>query len=186
MSAKQAKTANVAVIYDESRIRELFCRNLEAARDKLSELQVYCGRSPTFTLLSGWVYEQTVHYCIKRELQRLKIKAPITEQVSLGSRVKADLTVGNVVAVEIKRSGLFSPTAAAKYGEHAEAAKQKGLEYLYVSGKETYEKYRQAVRGKVGEENTFFLDPDDRDDGEWRRFIDRLVDLLKPKRRRVS
>ncbi len=103
--------------------------------------------------------EQTVHYCIKQELQRLKLKAQIIEQVSLGSRVKVDLTVGNVVAVEIKRSGLFSPTAADKHGKYAKAAKQRGYEYLYVSGQETYEKYRKAVRGKVGEKKHVLSGP---------------------------
>ncbi len=56
MSAKQAIMGNVAVIYDEFRICDLFNSNLKEACDKLTKLQVYCGRSPTFTGLSGWVY----------------------------------------------------------------------------------------------------------------------------------
>ena len=160
-------------LYTESQIDKLFVSNREEAVRKLSELQVHSGRRPTFTGLGGWVYEQTLHYCIKREMQRLKIKAAINEQVTFHSRVKADLTVGKV-AVEIKSRGLFDATSAAKYGTYSRAAKEKGYKYLFVTRQENYKPYQKAIRQELGRQNTFFLDVD----GDWKRFIERLVELL--------
>jgi hypothetical protein len=163
----------VTLLFTESQIDKLFVSNREEAIRKLSELQIYSGKTPTFTGLGGWVYEQTLHYCIKREMQRLKIKAAISEQVTFHSRVKADLTVGKV-AVEIKSRGLFDSTSAAKYGAYAKAAKEKGYKYLFVTRQENYKRYKTAIMREIGRQNTFFLNVD----GDWKRFIERLVELL--------
>ena len=104
---------------------------------KLAQLPVYCGTGPDFGQLTGWVYEQTIQFCIRRELKARKVKAHIKEHVSLRGRAKADLKVNNV-AIEIKHSGLFGSGDAAKYRDYRKAASAKGWEYLFITRGESY------------------------------------------------
>jgi hypothetical protein len=135
---------------------------------------VYCGTKPAFGQLTGWVYEQTIQHCIRRELKAHKIKAEITEHDNLRGRAKADLKV-NDVAIEIKHSGLFGSEDADKYKEYMEAASaKKGWRYLFVTRRESYAPYRTGIANALGTENVFFLDTE----GDWKRFMHRLEELL--------
>ena len=160
-------------IYSEDRIRELYSANNRAAISYLTQLEVFCGNEPHFTGLSGWVYEQTIQYCIRQELQGKK-EVDISEQTKLGSRGKADLQIGERVAIEIKLRGLFSPKDITKYEKYRQVANSVGVQYLYLTSGESYKPYRDGIAKVIGAENTFFLDVR----GDWRRFIKRLLQLL--------
>lgn len=161
-------------IYDKDQIDELYESNLTVAKQKLSEIKVFCGTEPSFSGLNGWVFEQTIQYCLRKELEARKVRAEIKEQVKLKSRVKVDIGIGKVV-IEIKQSGLFNSPDIDKYKRYRKFACDKGLEYLFVSGGESYQPYKDGVIKAIGQENAFFLDKD----GEWERFISRLVRLVK-------
>lgn len=159
-------------VYTENQIEKLYDSSYTRAVDKLTQLPVYCGTKPAFGQLTGWVYEQTIQHCIRRELKARKVKAEITEHDNLRGRVKVDLKVNNV-AIEIKHSGLFSSDDAAKYREYRKAAGAKGWRYLYVTRGESYSPYRTGIAKALGSENVFFLDTK----GDWNRFVRRLVAL---------
>ena len=159
-------------VYTETKIDGLYESNYKDAVSKLTQLPVYCGTPPHFGQLTGWVYEQTIQYCIKQELEARKVKADIKEQVSLRGRAKADLKVNNV-AIEIKHNGLFGSQDAAKYSEYSKAASAKGWHYLYITQGETYKSYRAGITETLGRENVFFLDTE----GDWDRFVGRLAEL---------
>jgi hypothetical protein len=71
-------------IFTENKIYELYETNHRAAADKLKQIPVYCGNEPSFTGLNGWVFEQTIQYCIKKELKAKRIKTETIEQAQLG------------------------------------------------------------------------------------------------------
>jgi hypothetical protein len=161
-------------VLTENKIYALYETNRSAAADKLKQIPVYCGNEPSFTGLNGWVFEQTIQYCIKKELKAKKIKAEIIEQAKLGSRIKADLKIGNV-AIEIKMSGLFSSTDIVKYSKYRKVANATKVTYLFRAGGERYQQYRDGISKALEKENVFFLDTL----GEWKRFVNRLLRLLK-------
>ena len=84
------------------------------------------------------------------------------------------MRIGNV-AVEIKMSGLFSSTDIVKYGRYRKATNATGVTYLFLTGGERYQRYRDGISKALKKENVFFLDTS----GEWKRFINRLLQLLK-------
>src|SRR5689334_19076052 len=95
------------MIYDETKVEKVYQKSLRDAKELLRELRVHSGREPNFSGLSGWVYEQTIQHCIRKELKEMGLVAkPVLEQVSLGGRTRVDLLIGNT-AIEIKTSGLF-------------------------------------------------------------------------------
>ena len=159
-------------IYTESQIDKLFHSNHQRAIRKLAELPVYCGTEPDFGRLTGWVYEQTIQYCIRQELEARRVKADIKEHVSLRGRVKADLKV-NGVAIEVKHNGLFGPGDAAKYQDYKKAASAKGWAYLFITGGESHRPYRTGITKALGRKNVFFLDTN----GDWKRFVRRREEL---------
>jgi hypothetical protein len=159
-------------IYTESQVNKLFDSNYSSVVHKLEELTVYCGTEPAFGQLTGWVYEQTIQYCIRRELEARKVKAYIKEHVSLRGRAKADLKV-NSVAIEIKHRGLFGSSDAAKYRDYKKAATANGWAYLFITGSESHRPYRTGITKALGRENVFFLDTK----GDWKRFVRRLEEL---------
>jgi len=69
--------------YDKDKIENLYQENLSAARQLLTSLPVAEGREPTTKGLNGWVYEQTIRYCLSQELTALGIFPVIKEQVPL-------------------------------------------------------------------------------------------------------
>ena len=165
-------------IFDESAIRNLFDSSLKAAKTRLASLKICCSDEPDFQGLSGWVFEQTIHYCLRKELQARNTRVNIREQESLGGRAKADLVIGPV-AMEIKKSGLFAGNAASRYCRYRVAAERKGCSYLYLTLEESYPPCRQAIVKGLGRQNAFFLDTQ----GEWRRVIKRLLKELKNHKR---
>ena len=160
-------------IYDEIKINNLYETNKKRASDKLKEIEVFCGNEPNLLGLNGWVYEQTIQYCIKKELIRKNIKAQISEQVTLKSRSKVDLKINNI-AIEIKTSGLYHIKDIDKYNKYMKIAKSKGLKYLYLSGSESYKKYKEGMIAALGKECSFFLD----EQREWDRFMNTIESLL--------
>ena len=103
--------------FNASTIWTLFDASLKRAKLNLSKLKVFCGRKPNFAGLSGWVFEQTIQHCIKKELKVKRFAVEIAEQVSVGGRAKADLTVGKA-AIEIKTSGLFGLSDVRRYRKY--------------------------------------------------------------------
>jgi hypothetical protein len=81
--------------YTEDAINRLYEENLTEAQQLLSKVRVAQERGPNIGSLNGWVYEQTIRYCLLEELMELGRCPTIKEQVSLGGRVKIDLLVGN-------------------------------------------------------------------------------------------
>ncbi|MDP3773659.1 MAG: hypothetical protein Q8Q85_05265 [Gemmatimonadales bacterium] len=151
---------------DQDDVWSLYASSLKRAKEKLAELSVFSGKEPHFSGLSGWVFEQTVQHCIRKELKAKRVRAEVTEQVSLGGRAKADLVVGTV-AIEIKTSGLFSLKDATKYKRYRKAAEARGLRYVYLTWEESFLPYKRALDRALGKKNVFYLN----DDGEWQRFI---------------
>jgi hypothetical protein len=159
-------------LYTEDQIKELFNSNHHKAVRKLENLPVFCGTKPDFGALAGWVYEQTIQFCIIRELNARKVRADIKEHVCLRGRAKADLRVNNI-AIEIKHKGLFGGREAAKYRDYKNAATKNGWAYLYITGSESHQPYRAGITKALGSDNVFFLDTE----GNWERFMRRLVEL---------
>jgi hypothetical protein len=161
-------------IYDGTGIRSIFQQNLESAKSRLAELEVFCGRKADFGGLNGWVFEQTIQYCLRKELDARRLTHDIKEQHTLAGRTKADLLIGGRLAVEIKSRGLFSKSAIDRYRRYSEAAKRSGLVYLFLTASESYRPYRDGIADALGKESVFFLD----EEGSWDRFVARVVNEL--------
>ena len=162
--------------YDEERVKEIFSRSLEEAREMLSSLSVAEGRKPDTKGLVGWVFEQTIRYCLSQELNLLGITPLIEQQKTLIGRAKVDLLAGDV-AIEIKALGSFGNDAE-KYKKYRKEAEKKGWKYFYLTLQETYSPYRKRMMQAFGKNRAFFLDtPDD-----WSRFI---VELAKNFKRQI-
>ncbi len=155
--------------YNEKDVDELYQENLTAAQKLLASLPVAQGRQPTAKGLNGWVYEQTIRYCLCEELKKLGIAPTIEEQVPLHGRTKVDMLVGNV-AIEIKALGIFGNDSR-KYSGYRAKAEQNGWSYFYVTRVENYKPYRAAMQSAFGEESAFFLDTP----GEWERFVKEVL-----------
>jgi hypothetical protein len=155
--------------FDEHEVEKLYQENLSAARQRLASLPVAEGRKPTTKALSGWVYEQTIRYCLSQELAVSGILPIIREQVPLYGRTKIDLLVGRV-AVEIKSLGTFGGDAR-KYTGYRPKVEEKGWAYFYLTRSETYHPYRLATQSAFGIERAFFLDTQ----GDWERFVKEVL-----------
>ena len=119
------------MIYDERSIRVLYEQNLDKACKLLTTLPVAEGREPRIKGLSGWVFQQTIHYCLSQELRSLGLSPEFREEVPLSGRAKIDLLVGGVVAIEIKSRGGFNKGYTEKYKRYkAEAEKRDG--YIFI------------------------------------------------------
>src|SRR5208337_2532068 len=166
-------------VFDEKSIQNLFDSNLRKAKECLASLAFCCSASPSFGGLTGWVFEETIHHCLAKELSFLGTQAKIGSQEALEGRSKVDLVVGQRVAAEIKEKGLFDRNAADRYGRYMRSARTKGYSYLYLTREETYQPYREAIKKAVGRRNAFFLDRP----GEWARFVQQIVkELRSPKK----
>jgi hypothetical protein len=160
--------------FDEKAILGQFESNLKTAKGSLASLEFCCSEEPSFQGLSGWIFEQTVQDCLRKELKALGIRAEIQEQASLGGRAAVDLLIGSAVAIEIKAKGLFDRNAASRYCKYRVAAEERGYCYLYLTLQESYLPYRKAMLEALGQENTFFLDTP----GDWSRLVKRAIQLL--------
>ncbi len=165
------------LLFNEAKIWQTYKQNLQQAKDKLAELEVFCNHAPRFAGLGGWIFEQTIQFCLRKELESLHIHVEFREQIPLIQRAKADLGVGNL-AIEIKSAGLFGKHEAERYGEYKKAAAAKGLEYLFVTSGESCDSYRQGIITAVGLDNVFFLD----DPKDWGRLVARVVTALNHKK----
>ncbi len=159
--------------YDESRIEEIYQANLRSGLGMLSTLQVSQGRKPAVTGLSGWIYEQTIRFCLADELHLLGHDPVMLDQVKLNGRAKLDLVVSKA-AIEIKALGSYGPNGDEKYSRYKELVGSRGLVYLYLTRCETHKPYRINTISIFGEGNAFFLD----DSGDWNRFVRRVEDCL--------
>jgi len=158
-------------IFNTDDIERLHQSSLDQARSKLKEVEVYCGDEPSFAGLNGWVFEQTIRYCVTRELEANGANLEIKEQVSLGGRAKADLQVGNTL-IELKTSGLFGLNDVERYSRYKDQALDKGFNrYLYLTWDERHKPYRTGLNQSLGEENVFYIS----EEGEWGRFIDVII-----------
>jgi len=155
-------------VFNKETISELYNRKRGEAASALAKL--FDGHVPKLGTLNGWVFEQTIQYCLRKELESLGVRAELREQLSLVGRAKADLGVGNL-AIEIKSKGLFSKDDAERYSRFKEAAEKKGLQYLFFTASESYPKYRLDIVAALGDKNVFFLDTP----GDWGRFVARIA-----------
>ncbi len=146
-----------SLLFDEYEIAELFNSNLSEAKELLSSLDIFCGNDINIKGLNGWVFEQTVQYCIRKELELLKIQAKYSEQEKIDRRgASVDLVINNI-AIEIKKSGLFSQADIEKYEKYKGYAIRQGFrEYLFISGVEEAKLYRTKMQEIIGFNNTFF------------------------------
>jgi hypothetical protein len=155
--------------YDETTIDGLYHENLFAAQNLLASLRVAEGRQPSTKGLNGWVYEQTIRYCLREELKASGIVPAIEEQVPLYGRAKVDLLVGKV-AIEVKALGIFG-NESRKYSAYRVKAEKKGWTYLYLTRGERYSPYRLAMQSVFGDAGAFFLDTP----GDWERFVKEVL-----------
>jgi len=163
--------------YTPEMIVEITERNLRLARRKLAELPIHCGRVPAISGLHGWVYEQTIQFCLLKELAALRVKPEVDEQIKLGGRAKADFRLNHVL-VEVKTSGLFGMSEVQKYRKYRRWAEQAGCRYLFVSAYEGYLPYRRGICDAVGRKNVFLLDQP----GHWSRLVSCLAKELKSRK----
>lgn len=161
-------------VHTQKEVRNLYNRSLASAQTYLGRLKVCSRNEPSFAGLTGWVFEQTIEYCIRREVRAKRYRITIGDQVKIGHRGKVDLVVGSV-AIEIKQSGIFTENAITRYRRRAKEARAGGLEYLYLTGGERHRPYRSGIIWAVGRENAFFLDTP----GQWNRFVRRVLALVK-------
>ena len=154
------------MIYDETKVEKLFQKSLRDAKELLKGLRVHSGREPNFSGLSGWVYEQTILHCIRKELKEMGLAAePVREQDLLGGRTRVDLLVGNT-AIEIKTSGLFGLHEIDRYKVCKSLAAAKAYRYVFLSRGETT--YRTGILQALGKDNVILLEEGG---GAWKRLI---------------
>jgi hypothetical protein len=162
--------------YNENTVEKLYQENLDKARQLLASLPVAEGRKPTVTGLNGWVYEQTIRYCLCQELMVLGLSTLVKEQVPLygriKGRIKVDLLVGNV-AIEIKASGSFGDDA--KYRRYRVKVEERGWVYCYLTGSETHKPYHLSTESTFGKKRAFFLNTK----GDWERFVREVIKSYK-------
>ena len=161
-------------LFDARRILDMTKRNHAAAKRLLSGLPVACGHAPEIAGLHGWVFEQTVQFCLRRELKAKGLQPEFGEQVPLGGRARADLGIGRIL-VEIKTSGLFDIGSVEKYRRYRAAAEENGCRYLFLSAHETYKPYRDGIVGALGRENVFMLT----EPRGWQGFVGTVVKELR-------
>ena len=156
--------------YDEKSIEKLDQQNLTTARKQLASLLVAEGREPNVKGLNGWVYQQTIHYCLSQELLSLGMSPIFKEEVKLFGRAKIDLLVDRM-AIEIKALGSFGKKDTEKYKRYRAKVEERGWVYLYLTRRETYNPYRLDAVSTFGKECAFFLDTE----GDWARFIRKVA-----------
>lgn len=161
--------------YSDKEIIDLYNEQETEAKNKLKDLKVFCGNEPNISGLNGWVFEQIIQYCLKKELEEKGyLNIGIEEQYKLEGRKKVDLKIEDNIIVEIKRAGIFGKEDIKRYEKYRKIAKK--LTYLYIAEEEGYKSYKEETIRIFGKNNTFFL----KEDG-WQKFIERIEDILKNK-----
>jgi len=162
--------------YNSSSVLQEYENNLNDANKAMKSLSFYCSDSKV-NGFTGWVFEETIHCCLREELNYHNRNAIITEQFKLsklakGTRGIVDLLVSNRgknIFIEIKYRGMFSNEGINKYADYKKIANQNGYEYLYITCSETYKSYKNQTGQIFGNNNAFFLNDSEQD--EWCRFI---------------
>ena len=161
--------------FTQKDIVELYEKSLNEAIHGLSLLAVAENREPTAIRgLNGWVFEQTIRYCLSRELGDAGLCPEMKDQETLRGRAKIDLLVGRV-AIELKARGFFGLGDFEKYREYRKTAEEKGWVYFYLTLQEDQGSYRKATEGTFGKDRAFFLDVE----GDWKRFVTAVVAILQ-------
>lgn len=155
--------------FTETAIITLYEESLAEAQGRLSLLAVAEGRRPSASGLNGWVFEQTIRYCLSQELDAAGLHLPIQEQVPLSGRARIAMLVGKV-AIELKVRGSFG-TGDSKYDDFRLAVEKRGWGYFYLTLQEGYAPYRQSTKSTFGADRAFFLDTH----GDWTRFLDAVI-----------
>ena len=160
--------------YSEEKIEKIYKDNLDLAKDSLKKLPVSSGKEISLRGLNGWVYEQTIQFCLIEELELLS-SGPfdVEEQFKIKGRAKADLLVGNT-AIEIKAGGIFG-NESEKYKKYKAILNESGYSYLYITKQETHAPYRKAIQEAFGEKCCFFLS----DKNSWRDFVNAVIPANK-------
>jgi hypothetical protein len=176
------------MIYNESSVQRVYKMNTREAKKQLMQLPVYSGPAfygyePEVPGLTGWVFEQTIQHCIRRELDKMNLTADIEEQESITESAKIALRVGKT-AIDIKPSVLSSHDDIDKCKNDQALANQKGWRYVFLSGGENT--FRADIIEAIGKDNVILLEKHDEgewkpNDGEWARFVDIIVDGLDEK-----
>jgi hypothetical protein len=81
--------AMTKLLFDYGKIWDIYEGNLQQAKDKLAELEVFCNHAPDFRGLGSWIFEQTIQFCLRKEIEARGIKAEFCEQIPLIRRAKA-------------------------------------------------------------------------------------------------
>ena len=157
--------------FTEVAVASLYKKALAEAEAKLSTLNVAEGRRPNAGGLNGWVFEQTVRYCLAQELRKRGRRAPMQEQVPLAGRARIDLLVGRA-AIELKARGSFGASDV-KYSSYRKSVEKQGWVYLYLTMQETHAPYKAATESAFGSKRAFFLDTQ----GDWTRFVTTVIGL---------
>jgi hypothetical protein len=159
------------MIYNENTVQGVYEANFREAQRQLQNLPIYCGCEPNFPGLAGWVFEQTIQHCIRRELAEMNLGAEIEEQVMSGE-VKIDLLIGKT-AIEVKTGPYFSEHDIVKCVNNQTKALENDWLYILLS------LYKNAfwpgVIDALGKDNAVFLQ---NCNGEWKRFIRIIADRL--------
>ena len=155
--------------FTEDEIIKIYKESLDAAEERLSSLAVAEGRKPSLRGLNGWAFEQTIRYCLLKEMEAVGLHPEMEDQVPLFGRAKIDLRVGKV-AIELKARGSFG-TGDSKYGEYRSVVEKCGRVYFYLTQQESHDPYKQITKSIFGPARAFFLD----DKGDWARFVDAVV-----------
>jgi hypothetical protein len=158
--------------FTDAKIRSLYKESLAEAVERLASLDVAEGRKPSAQGLNGWVFEQTIRYCLSQELDALGFHPEMKEQEPLVGRARVDLLVGKA-AIELKVGGSFG-VGDSKYAEYRKAVEQRGWVYLYLTMGEGHAPYRQATESMFGPARAFFLDKE----GGWERFVRMVIALV--------
>lgn len=166
------------MVYNETSIQRVYEANLREAKRQLQNLPVCCSYEPSFPGLAGWILEQTIQHCVRRELDKMNLTAEVEEQVSIGRQAAVDLLIGKT-AIEIKTSGLAGEDDIVKYKNYQDQAKERGWRYVFLSINETA--FRTHITEALGKDNVVLLENFDnvwQINGEWERFIGIVVDGL--------
>lgn len=155
--------------YTENEIDAIFAENLNLANQALLNLPVANGKKISLRGLNGWVYEQTIQFCLVEELALLSIRLPVEDQFKIKGRANADLLVGKT-AIEIKAGGIFG-NESEKYKKYKSILTERGFSYLYITKQESHEPYRKAMEEAFGENFCFFLS----EKKSWENFVNTVL-----------
>jgi hypothetical protein len=170
------------MLFNNLKVKETFDDNLIQASNALKKLD-FCSSTHTseelnFKGLVGWVFEETIFNCLKKELNSLNLRHQLRVQFNLStlavsgkkSKGKADLylhTEKQNYLIELKHTGVFGLSDCDKYRKYREIINNNGYKYLYLTKGESYEKFVNECKNIFDSENAFFLDKD----GDWEKFI---------------